>query len=212
MRRKTHQPQVHAGQVHVVHQRLACQHDEAHIVVEQRGRREVVGGDRRIVDEAHVRLAAFHQRHHFRRAAAHDRQVHVFVAADETGHHLRHEVVAKRVHGGQPDGSLRHAFALAHGLQHAVDVAIGRLDAVQQARAGLGQLHAPARADEERLTHIGFQRRQLPAQPGLRLVQVLGRPRQRFQFRDAQEIAQLPVRCVHTAPAPFYLMRACRRG
>lgn len=199
MRRKTHQPQRHGGQVGAILDRDPMPHDQAHVVVEQRRRGQRVRGHRGVIDEADVGLAAFHQRHHLRRTAAHDRQIDVLAAADELRHHLGHEVVAERMHRSQPHRALRHAFALAHRLQRLVDAAIGRQDAIEQPRARLGQFDAAAGAHEQRLAHVGFQRRQLAAQAGLGLVQVLGGPRQRFQFRDPHEIAQLPVRRVHAA-------------
>ncbi|MNL56335.1 hypothetical protein D3C87_1798230 [compost metagenome] len=111
------------------------------------------------------------------------------MAADKAGHHLGHEVVAERMHGSQPHRALRHALALAHGFEHAVYALVGRLDALKQAHSRLRQLHAASGADEQRLAHVRFQRGQLAAQAGLGLVQVLGRARQRFEFRDPHKIA-----------------------
>ncbi|KAG0759568.1 hypothetical protein G6F22_019344 [Rhizopus arrhizus] len=174
MGRKTHQPQRHAAQIHRVRQRHVPAHDQAHLVVEQRGGRQVVRGHRRVVDETHVGRAAFHQVHHVGRTAPHHGQVHVFVAADEAGHDVGHEVVAERVHGGKAHRAVGHAFLLAHGVKDAVDVLVGGLNALQQAAARYGQFHAPAGTREQGFAHMCFQRRQLPAQAGLRLVQVLG--------------------------------------
>ncbi|MNV78293.1 hypothetical protein D3C71_1717750 [compost metagenome] len=110
------------------------------------------------------------------------------MAADEAGHDLGHEVVAERVHGGKAHRAVGHAFALAHGVDDTVDALVGGLDAVQQAAARLGELHAAARPREQGLADVRFQRGQLPAEAGLRLVQVLGGARQGFQFRDPHEV------------------------
>ncbi len=97
----------------------------------------------------------------------------------------------------QPDGALRGAVRIADRIHSLVDRAIGALEGLLQLLPGLGQGHAAARSHEQRLAELRLQRRQLPADTRLGLIEILRRLGQRLEFGNTKKNAEKTVRRIH---------------
>lgn len=76
-------------------------------------------------------------------------------------------------------------LALLTGILHRpVDFEVGGAQNPVEPRSGLRQFYAATRTEDERRTEVRLQRRELLAQPGRRLIERIGRLRDRAEFRN----------------------------